>query len=62
MNLSLIFTLIVETNLSVVQQIFVDSVKFIAHICNIKKINISVFTTERNSQVILVVNFIPSKF
>ena len=36
MNLSLIFTLIVQTNLSLVQQIFVDSVNFIVHICNIK--------------------------
>ena len=35
-NLSLIFTLIVHTNLSLVQQTFVDSVNFIVHICNIK--------------------------
>ena len=35
-NLSLIFTLIVQTNLSLVQKIFVDSVNFLVHICNIK--------------------------
>ena len=49
--------------LSLVKKLFVDSVNFIVHICNKKKqTNISVFTAERNSQVISVVNFIPSKF
>ena len=36
MNLSFIFTLIVRTVLSLVQTLFVDSVNFIVHICNIK--------------------------
>ena len=36
MNLSLIFTLTVQTDLSLVQQIFIDSVNFIAHTCTMK--------------------------
>ena len=45
------------------QQIFVNSVNLIVHICKKKKyIYISVFTAERNNQLTSVVNFIPSKF
>ena len=36
MNLSLIFTLIVQTTVPLVQQVFVVSVNFIARTCNIK--------------------------
>ena len=59
MKFSLIFILVVQAILSLVQQIFVDSVNFIFHPCNIK--NKKTFTTERNSKVTSAVNFIPSK-
>ena len=61
-NPSLIFTLIVQTNLSLVQQIFVDSVIFIVHICNIKNKHIYQYSLMKENQVASVVNVILSKF
>ena len=41
MNVSLILTLIVEATLSLVQQVFIDSVNFIVQTCNFKNKQIS---------------------
>ena len=63
MKLSLVFSLIVQVTLPLMQKIFFDSVNLIIHRCDKKKTtNISLFTAETNNKVTSVVNFIPSKF
>ena len=62
MKIPLIFTLIVVASLSLKWQIFVDSVNFIAHTCNIKNNQIYHYLMLKDSKVTSVVNFIPSKF
>ena len=61
MKVSLIFTLVVQATSSLIQQIPVDSVNFLAHIRDVKKKYISL-TAEGNRKVISVVNLVPSKF
>ena len=61
MKVSLIFTLVVQATSSLIQQISVDSVNFLAHIRDVKKKYISL-TAEGNRKVISVVNLVPSKF
>ena len=49
-------------NLSLKWQIFVDSVNFIVHNCDIKnKTNLSLSNAERHSKVTSIVKFIPSR-
>ena len=62
MKIPLIFTLIVVASLSLKWQIFVDSVNFIVHTCNIKNNQIYHYLMLEDSKVTSVVNFIPSKF
>ena len=63
MKLSLVFSLIVQATLPLMQKIFFDSANLIIHRCDKKTTtNISLFTAETNNKVTSVVNFIPSKF
>ena len=63
MKVSLVFSLIVQATLPLMQKTFFDSVNLIIHRCDKKTpTNISMFTAETNNKVTSVVNFIPSKF
>ena len=55
-------TLIVAATISITKHIFVDSVNFIVHICDMKIKQIYHYLLLKNSLVISVVNLVPSKF